>query len=71
MALAGQVGRIYENCHYNVVATHRAEALEHEIDQRKKAERALRQERDHAQLYLDTADVILLALDMEGRWSPW
>jgi PAS domain S-box-containing protein len=53
MALAGQVGRIYE--------------LEDEIVERKQAESALRYERDRAQRYLDTADVILLALDTNGR----
>jgi len=53
MALAGQVGRIYE--------------LEHEIFERKQAESALRDERDRSQRYLDTAAVILLALDTEGR----
>jgi PAS domain S-box-containing protein len=52
-ALSGQVGRIYE--------------LEHEIVERKEAESALRGERDRAQRYLDTAEVILLALDMDGR----
>jgi PAS domain S-box-containing protein len=46
MALAGQVGRIYENGYFYSVA---------------------RQERDRAQRYLDTAEVILLALDLEGR----
>jgi two-component system cell cycle sensor histidine kinase/response regulator CckA len=53
MALAGQVGRIYE--------------LEHEILVRQQVESALRLERDRAQRYLDTADVILLALDVDGR----
>ena len=53
MALSGQVGRIYE--------------LEHEILERKQAESALRHERDRAQRYLDTAEVILLALDLDGR----
>jgi two-component system cell cycle sensor histidine kinase/response regulator CckA len=52
-ALAGQVGRFYE--------------LEHEIVERRQAESALRQERDRAQKYLDTAEVILLKLDLEGR----
>ncbi len=52
-ALSGQVGRIYE--------------LEHEVSERKQVESALRHERDRAQRYLDTADVILLALDMDGR----
>jgi two-component system cell cycle sensor histidine kinase/response regulator CckA len=53
VALAAQVGRIYE--------------LEHEIVERKQAEAALRQERDRAKRCLDTAEVILLALDLEGR----
>ena len=53
MALSGQVGRIYE--------------LEHEILERRQAESALRHERDRAQRYLDTAEVILLALDLHGR----
>ena len=52
-ALAGQVGRFYE--------------LEHEIVERRQAESAARQERDRAQRYLDTAEVILLKLDLEGR----
>ena len=37
------------------------------ITERKDAEQALRDERDSAQRYLDTADVILLKLDLEGR----
>jgi two-component system cell cycle sensor histidine kinase/response regulator CckA len=53
MALSGQVGRIYE--------------LEHEIAERQQAESAVRHERDRAQRYLDTAEIILLALDTEGR----
>jgi PAS domain S-box-containing protein len=53
MALSGQVGRIYE--------------LEHEILERKQAESVARRERDRAQRYLDTAEIILLALDNEGR----
>ena len=53
MVLAGQVGRIFE--------------LEREIVDRKQAELALPFERDRAQRYLDTAEVILLALDLEGR----
>ena len=51
--LAAQVGHVYE--------------LAHEIAVRKEAERALRHERDRAQLYLDAAGVILLALDRDGR----
>jgi two-component system, cell cycle sensor histidine kinase and response regulator CckA len=53
LALAGQVGRIYE--------------LEYEILERKQAEAALREERNRAQSYLDAADVVLLALDLDGR----
>ena len=53
MALSAQVGRICE--------------LEHEILERKQAESALRQERDRAQRYLDTSEVVLLALDLDGR----
>jgi PAS domain S-box-containing protein len=52
-ALAGQVGRTYD--------------LEHEILERKRAESALRDERDRAQRYLDTAEVMLIALDLAGR----
>jgi PAS domain S-box-containing protein len=37
------------------------------VTARKQAEQALRDERDRAQRYLDTADVILLKLDLEGR----
>src|SRR4029078_12988917 len=53
LALSGQAGRIYE--------------LEREILERKHAESALLHERDRAQRYLDTAEVILLALDLSGR----
>ena len=38
-----------------------------DITSRKKAETSLRDERDRAQQYLDTAEVILLKLDVEGR----
>jgi PAS domain S-box-containing protein len=38
-----------------------------DITEAKRAEQALRVERDGAQRYLDTADVILLKLDLEGR----
>jgi PAS domain S-box-containing protein len=41
--------------------------LEAEISDRQQAESALRVERDRAQRYLDTAEVILLALDLDGR----
>jgi two-component system cell cycle sensor histidine kinase/response regulator CckA len=38
-----------------------------DVSPRREAALALRQERDRAQQYLDTADVVLLALDLEGR----
>ncbi|MDB4915020.1 MAG: domain S-box protein [Gemmatimonadetes bacterium] len=38
-----------------------------DITDRMRAEQALRAERDRAQRYLDTADVIMLALDTDGR----
>jgi len=53
LALSGQVGRIYE--------------LDNEIFQRQRVELELRQQRDLAQLYLDTAEVLLLGMDVEGR----
>jgi len=67
MALSGQIGRIYENGYFHTIAEERAKALEHEIIERKRVELALRHERDRAQRYLDTAEVILLALDVHGR----
>ena len=38
-----------------------------DVTEHKRAESALRDERDRAQRYLDTADVVLVALDVEGR----
>jgi PAS domain S-box-containing protein len=66
-ALSGQVGRIYENSYFSAAAQQRAEELEREMLVRREAESALRLERDRAQRYLDTAEVILLALDLDGR----
>ena len=66
-ALSGQVGRIYENVYFCALAEKRAEALRLEVRERERAEAALRRERDYAQQYLDTAEVILLALDAAGR----
>jgi PAS domain S-box-containing protein len=65
--LAGQVGRIYENTHLHAVSHARAAALEHEVKQHRLADVLLRQACDRAQRYLDTAGVMLLALDLEGR----
>jgi PAS domain S-box-containing protein len=67
MALSAQVGRIYENLALSAGAMTRAEELESEILERKQAEAAARHARDQAQRYLDTAQVILLALDLDGR----
>jgi two-component system cell cycle sensor histidine kinase/response regulator CckA len=53
MALSGQVGRIYENGHFHALAEKRLSEL------------AL--ERDRAQRYLDTAEVMLVALDKNAR----
>jgi PAS domain S-box-containing protein len=51
-ALAGQLGRTYE--------------LEYELLERQLAEKKVRKERDRAELYLDTAEVILLGLNPSG-----
>jgi PAS domain S-box-containing protein len=66
-ALSGQVGRIYENGYFYAMAQRRAAELEREMFERRQAESAVRLERDRARQYLDTADVLLLALDLEGR----
>ena len=42
-------------------------AIARDITSRKRAEAAVRDERDRAQRYLDTPEVILLALDIDGR----
>ena len=67
VALSGQVGRIYENGYFYRIAQRRAEQLEREVIERQRGEVLLRQERDRAQRYLDTAEVMLLALDTDGR----
>jgi PAS domain S-box-containing protein len=67
VALSGQVGRIYEHGFSYAVAKKRAEELEHEVSERCRAEATLRHERDQTQRYLDTAEVILLALDINAR----
>ena len=45
----------------------RVVCLLQDITERERAHELIRQERDRAQSYLDIADVILLALDLEGR----
>jgi PAS domain S-box-containing protein len=67
MALSGQIGRIYENSHLSAAAQKGAEQLGHQILELKKAETGLRHERDRSKRYLDTAAIILLALDLDGR----
>jgi two-component system, cell cycle sensor histidine kinase and response regulator CckA len=52
-ALSAQIGHIFD--------------LEHEIVERRQAESALRHERNRAQRYLDTVDVVIVALDLDGR----
>jgi PAS domain S-box-containing protein len=49
------------------VARKRATDLERQVAERQAAETAVRAERDRAQQYLDTAEVALLALDVDGR----
>jgi PAS domain S-box-containing protein len=67
VTLAGQVGRIYENTHLRALSRARAAELEHEVSQHRLSDVALRQERDRTQRYFDTAGIVLLALDLEGR----
>jgi two-component system NarL family sensor kinase len=45
----------------------RVASVAQDITERKRANELIYQERDRAQRYLDIADVILLALDLEGR----
>ncbi|MEP6917355.1 MAG: PAS domain S-box protein, partial [Acidobacteriota bacterium] len=49
------------------VAKRRAEDLEQEVIERTRAEAAVRGERDRAQRYLDAPEVLLVALDLDGR----
>ena len=49
------------------VGIERVVCVLHDITDRKRAEATIELERDRAQRYLDIADVILLALDLEGR----
>ena len=66
-ALSGQIGRIYEIESLSATVRMRAKELEREVLARERVESELRLERDQAQRYLDTAEVILLRLDIEGR----
>lgn len=45
----------------------RAACVLQDVTERKRADAAIRQEQEQAQRYLDVAEVILLALDLEGR----
>jgi PAS domain S-box-containing protein len=58
--LAGQIAVALENARLYT-------SLQQELDERKRAEQALRAERDRAQRYLDTARVILVALNVQGE----
>jgi PAS domain S-box-containing protein len=49
-----------------MLTTERELTLVRDVTERRRAERAVRDERDRAQRYLDTAEVILLALDTNG-----
>jgi two-component system cell cycle sensor histidine kinase/response regulator CckA len=67
LALSAQVGRAYENGYLLSGAQARATTLEHEVAERKEAERIARHAGDRAQRYFDTADVMLVALDTDLR----
>ena len=67
MALSAQVGRIYENLAFSAAAVKRPKSSNTRSSSASRRSRPLRHERDRAQRYLDTAEVILLALDIEGR----
>ncbi len=60
-------------CRANVVASENptygkvAISVHQDITERKRAEEQLRQQRDQAHLYLDIADVIIVAIDSKGR----
>jgi PAS domain S-box-containing protein len=52
---------------YGPTGVERVACVTQDITERKLAEEEVRRERDRAQLYLDIADVILVALDLKGR----
>jgi PAS domain S-box-containing protein len=52
---------------YGPTRVERVASVLRDITERKRATEIIRQERDRAQRYLDIADVILLALDCDGR----
>jgi two-component system, sensor histidine kinase and response regulator len=59
--LTGQIDAMVDSQSATTLLLAKSQAVLREREER------LRQERDRAQLYLDTAEVILLALDLEGR----
>ena len=66
-AHGGLIGYLLIVTENKAVSRQRAGDLEDELLKRQQAELALRRERDRAQRYLEAAEVILLALDMDGR----
>jgi PAS domain S-box-containing protein len=65
-ALAGQVGRIYENGHLYDVARKRAEELEREVCERKQAEQALNQTGRLQRAIFNNANFSCIATDATG-----
>jgi PAS domain S-box-containing protein len=66
----GQVRHIYQRIEVSRDATGRAVrmfGIMHDITERKRAEEALRRERDRTQQYLDIAGVMLVAIDTQGQ----
>ena len=64
--LAAQVGRIYENGSLYAELSHRAEALEREIVERKRIEDALRRSEAHLQQLVDSALDVIFTFTPEG-----
>ncbi len=72
MALAGQLGRVYENGYYYAMAQKRAEELEHEIVAHKRSTDALRTAEERMRFALEAAGVGVWDLDYTTgvhRWS--
>ena len=71
-ALSGQVGRIYENCHFADVSRKRAKELEDEILERKQTAEALRIAEERMRFALEAAGVGIWDMDYATgvlRWS--
>ena len=65
-ALAGQVGRIYENDYLYDTARKRAEALEHEIAERKRVEQAMSEAGALQRAIFNSGNFSSIATDAEG-----